>query len=185
MADLPRAEAEAQFVAGLFGAKAVCGTEATVEEVVTAMTSKPIVHVATHGDMRPHAPWRQSLFLFDEQGSIGRLTADRVALLPLESLRLVTLSGCETGVGRVDAGGNHMGLVAALLRAGAGNVIATLWRVSDDCAATFFGAFYEALQATRDIGHSYRRAQLLTRSQFVNRREWGAFSLYGPPDQRV
>ena len=48
---------------------------------------------------------------------------------------LVTLSGCETGLGGRDAG-EVVGLVRALLAAGARRVVASQWRVDDAITRT-------------------------------------------------
>ena len=80
-------------------------------------------------------------------------------------LTTVFLSGCETGAASswapgVLAGRDLATLAEALLYAGAGSVVATLWPIQDRPAAEFAGFFYEALGETgaaRALAEAQRR----------------------------
>jgi CHAT domain-containing protein len=79
----------------------------------------------------------------------GRLEVHEVNRMRIGA-SLVFLSGCETGIGAAWSNGFAKGedyatLARAFLHAGAGNVIATLWRVEDMKSADFAGLFYEFL----------------------------------------
>ncbi|MFE5587174.1 CHAT domain-containing protein [Kitasatospora sp. NPDC056531] len=65
------------------------------------------------------APAFQCLYLAPDQRSDGRLHAHELLGLELRGLDLVTLSACETALGRFDASDNPRGLPAALLLSGA------------------------------------------------------------------
>ena len=61
------------------------------------------------------------------------------------------LSGCETGAGQAWSssfarGEDYATLATAFLYAGASNVVATLWRIEDQGAATFAVRFYYHLK---------------------------------------
>ena len=75
----------------------------------------------------------------------GILTADEIARLDLSGTRLVVLSACETGLGRIDALDGIWGLQRAFKQAGAGSLLMTLWKVSDDVTLTFMTEFYRLL----------------------------------------
>jgi CHAT domain-containing protein len=61
---------------------------------------------------------------------------------------LVTLSGCQTGLGKEIAGEGYIGLVNAFLQAGARSLLVSLWRVEDEATALLMGRFYENLTGT-------------------------------------
>jgi CHAT domain-containing protein len=65
--------------------------------------------------------------------------------LPLEKLRLATLSACETGLGEVTGGEGVQGLERALHLAGCPNVVASLWNVNDAATAALMTRFYYEL----------------------------------------
>ncbi|MGH7630331.1 MAG: CHAT domain-containing protein [Gemmatimonadales bacterium] len=76
--------------------------------------------------------------------------------LPLRA-ELVTLSACETALGRRIRGEGTVGLAHAFLAAGARGVVVTFWRVSDRSAADFMREFYGEV-----AGHTSPAAALLT-----------------------
>src|SRR6185436_17754504 len=65
--------------------------------------------------------------------------------LPLENLKLVTLSACETGLGEYTGGEGVQGLQRAFHLAGCPNVVASLWKVNDAATAALMAKFYHEL----------------------------------------
>ena len=98
----------------------------------------------------------------------GVVTGDVLVELPLENLRLVVLSACETGVG--DIRGHAEGVQSlqyALHLAGCRNVVASLWSIPDhkDTTPALMRKFYsELLKGTAPI-KALREAQL---DQYAN-----------------
>jgi CHAT domain-containing protein/tetratricopeptide (TPR) repeat protein len=116
------------------------------------------IHLATHALMDDERPERSALVLsrvnlpdavdatvagtrvFD-----GLLSASEiVAEFPLDA-DLVTLSGCQTALGREAGGEGYIGLASAFFRAGARSLVVSLWRVEDEATALLMGRFYENL----------------------------------------
>ena len=60
---------------------------------------------------------------------------------------LVTLSACNTGLGRV-SGEGVVGLARAFIYAGTASVLVSLWRVADTVATTEMERFYRGLIRT-------------------------------------
>ena len=81
-----------------------------------------------------------------ESGSAedGFLAMREIAALDLQG-GFVTLSACQTGLGRVFRGEGVVGLAQAFLDAGAGGMAVTLWSVSDASAPAFMSRAYAAL----------------------------------------
>ncbi|MBD2512046.1 CHAT domain-containing protein [Nostoc muscorum FACHB-395] len=75
------------------------------------------------------------------------LTLEDIFLLNLRNCRLVCLSACETGL--IDISNNsdeYIGLASGFIRAGAVNIISSLWAVSDFHTSLLMIKFYEILK---------------------------------------
>ena len=78
--------------------------------------------------------------------------------LPLPHTRLVVLAGCDTASGAL--GAERDSVADAFLRAGASNVIATLWPINDASAATFFPVLHRYLVEGLSPAAALRATQL-------------------------
>ena len=74
----------------------------------------------------------------------GILTAEEVAGADLGGLELVTLSACETALGRLGRG-EVFGLQTAFQLAGAKSVVASLWKVESHATQALMEEFYRNL----------------------------------------
>src|SRR6185436_5728681 len=82
--------------------------------------------------------------------------------LPLENLKLVTLSACETGLGELTGGEGVQGLQRAFHLAGCPNIVASLWKVNDAATAALMAKFYHELWVSKKPPiEALREAQLL------------------------
>ena len=157
---LPATAVEAEAVATAIPKTTVAlGPEATEAGLRRALGSGGLVHVATHGALNLRNPMFSRLELADGERDLpeddGRLEVHEVLGLRIRG-PLVYLSGCETGLGRAWStrfapGEDYTTLAQAFLYAGAGNVIATLWRVEDEGAADFARLFYTELARSHPI----------------------------------
>ena len=100
MTELPGAALEAQTVASILGRRADLNANATRARFFEAIAGARRVHVATHGAHDVSAPAFQRLYLHPDAGSDGIVYAYETIGLDLRGLDLVTLSACETALGR-------------------------------------------------------------------------------------
>jgi tetratricopeptide (TPR) repeat protein len=141
------------------------GTEASLNNLLsTRLGEFEIVHFAAHALTDPVLFQGSGivLSLYDACGSptSGFVPAERLATLHLKT-RLITLSACETALGREVRGEGLMGLVYAFLRAGAKSVVAGLWKVDDASTAELMKHFYIGLlQQKLTPGAALRYAQM-------------------------
>jgi CHAT domain-containing protein len=112
-----------------------------------------VLHIAAHGEHRLDQPEFSYLQLDD-----GQLYSDDLLQHDL-SYELVTLSGCETGRANIAPGDELIGLGRGFLYAGAGAIVASLWQVPDDAAATLMEHFYRRLLAGSPKSAALREAQ--------------------------
>lgn len=135
------------------------------------------VHIASHGIFNDTRPLDSALMLARDERNDGLLTAAELYNLRL-NIDLLTLSACETGVGRTLNGDEVIGLTRAFLYAGAVSIIASLWNVDDEATALMMQEFYRQL-ITSDKRQALRRAQQAMRARFDHPYFWGGFFLVG------
>ncbi len=132
---LPWAEREARMVGQReLGATVLLRGDATEAQVKKLIETVGLVHFATHGDLSESEPLSSAVLLVPGGGEDGRLEVREVFGLDLHA-RLVVLSACETGLGKLSRGDELVGLQRAFLYAGTPAVVTTLWKVDD--LATF------------------------------------------------
>ena len=137
--DLEHAAEEAEKVAQILGlAGPVLGLDVTRERWFEAMSTKDILHFAGHAEFKSTDPLASCLYLAGDE----TVTARELFALPFSPIRLVTLSGCETGLSFIHPGDEPLGLTRALLYAGASSLVLTLWRVDDASSTALLTAFY-------------------------------------------
>ena len=171
---IPLAEEEIRRIrAVLPPAKCFVGARASVAAFNKASPTCDLIHVACHGHFRAENPMFSSLHLAD-----GWITVLDVCSRRLEA-ELVTLSACETGLSRISAGQEILGLARGFLTAGVGSLVVSLWAINDDAASRLMVRFYEEMQLGKSIATSLRAAQL----EFVEQAEhpylWSPFILIG------
>lgn len=171
---------QAQAVARAFGGGSLPESAATPAQLLQRMTGARYVHVAAHGSHQEEAPSFQCVYLTpDRSTGEGRLFAYEIAGADLRGVELVTLSACQSALGRFDLGDNLRGLPAAFLAAGSSAVVGALWPVGPAAATTFFTTLYAQLVAQGSKLAAYRAAQTTTRRAHPEYRDWGAFCYVG------
>ncbi|MFQ5858903.1 MAG: CHAT domain-containing protein [Anaerolineae bacterium] len=179
---LPGAEQEARAIAGLLPEARrtlLLGSHADREAVETLMQTHGIVHLATHGIAFAEDPLKSFIALTESQARPGLLTASDVSYLWLPA-DLVTLSACQTGLGKI-SGEGMIGLSRAFLAAGARSVLVSLWSVSDEATAELMAAFYQGYLELDDKAIALQRAmrELRSRPEYAHPRYWAPFVVIG------
>lgn len=117
---------------------------ATLPAFLDLAPSSNLVHIHTHVFPSHHA-LSTSLLFHPGPFSTDRLAArDVFSGLDLHRMHpLVVLIGCGSGVEKLDAGDEPLGLVSAFLHAGAGAVVGTMWPIHDAMSGgEFTSGFY-------------------------------------------
>ncbi len=135
------------------------------------------IHFATHGEFDADKPLNSALLLAADSANDGRLTVDKLYSMKLNA-DLVTLSACETGLGKIANGDDVVGLTRGFLYAGSSSIVASLWKVDDLATSTLMTSFYEALKNT-DKREALRQAQLQNKKKFPHPYYWASFQLTG------
>ncbi|HSN75035.1 MAG TPA: CHAT domain-containing tetratricopeptide repeat protein [Anaerolineae bacterium] len=151
---LPNTVHEAAAIHAIFGGDLYVEEEATPARFRELASQRQVLHLATHGNFRPDNPLFSGLALAD-----GWLTTLDIFNLRLNA-SLVTLSACQTGRSTVGGGDELLGLMRALLYAGAASLVLTLWTVEDRSTAGLMQRFYLGLAQGQRKGNALRQAQL-------------------------
>lgn len=112
----------------------------------------------------------------------GKLTADDIVGMDLRKCNLVTLSACETGLGKKMTGQGVIGLRSAILGAGARSILMSLWKVDDEATCRLMTEFYTNLFERRlSPSESLRQAQSAVRktSKWEHPFYWAGWVLAG------
>jgi CHAT domain-containing protein len=108
------------------------------------LASYTLLHLATHAHMVPQRGLVAHVMLWDDDLLLPEIAGLRLAG------GLTVLSACDGAAADTLPGEELMSLSWAFLVAGAGGVLASLWRVDDHTVAQFMEIFYTELCACRD-----------------------------------
>jgi CHAT domain-containing protein/Tfp pilus assembly protein PilF len=174
-----------------------------VESKIKKLNNPSLLHIATHGYFLdddesnvsaasvPNPLMLSGLILAGAENFIrtgnnplhetddGILTAYEAMNLDLGETKLVVLSACETGLGKIYPGEGVYGLQRAFQVAGAEAVIMSLWTVDDTATQLLMKLFYEQYIQTDNLYQSFRYAQQKLKEKYPEPFYWGAFILVG------
>jgi CHAT domain-containing protein len=142
-----------------------------------------VVHFATHGIVDRAEPAASSIVLCPDPAGTedGYLRTLEVLSSPID-VGLVVLSACESGRGEIGRGEGVVGFGRAFLAAGARNIVASLWAVSDESTAILMQAFYEGMISKRQpVGRALNEARLalLRDPRYAHPYYWSPFVAMG------
>lgn len=140
-----------------------------------------MVHFATHGIVDESSPELSKIFLKAGSSDDGYLYSGEIYNLKLNA-QLVTLSACQTGLGKIAKGEGVIGLSRALIYAGAKNIMVSFWSVADESTALLMEDFYkQTLQTKSTFSQSLQQVKkkMLENSTYSSPYYWAPFVLIG------
>ena len=139
------------------------------------------IHFVAHGTASRLSPLDSAIVLSKSpvEADSFKLYARDIVQHPMRA-DLVTISSCYGAGSRAYSGEGLVGLAWAFLRAGAHNVIASLWEVTDASTEQLMDRFYDELNkgASPDAALRAAKLALLHGSAFHNPFYWAPFQLY-------
>lgn len=127
---LPASKKEVENLKG----QVLIDSAATKTKFLKLANGYPLLHLATHASVNNDTPSHSyiSFYPYDQD---HKLYAGEIASLRLDSVRLVILSACETGTGKLVKGEGLMSLSRAFAYAGCPDIITSLWKAEDRTTA--------------------------------------------------
>jgi len=151
-----------------------------------------LLHYHGHADFNPTSPMDHSLLFSDHALSL-RDIFDIPPPMGQGGGFHATLLGCGSGMSKTVVTNDVLGLVPALLHAGASSVVSALWKFSDEDAAVYSDLFYGEfgdgkVKGVVDLARANQKAVLSIMHKSPTLYHWGAFVLNGcwlmkPPGQ--
>ena len=108
----------------------------------------------------------------------GILTALEVSQLNLRNTKLVVLSACETGLGKIEGSEGTFGIKRGFKLAGVEQIIVSLWPVPDKETIELMSLFYNDLSTSLNPVISFEKAQKAMRNKYpASPQRWAGFVL--------
>ncbi len=122
-----------------------------------------VLHLATHASISNNDPLNSFIAFFPDQDSstVGyRLYTHELYNLELDSVKLVVLSACEAGNGKLIKGEGIISLARAFAYAGCPNIVTTLWKALDKSTASIATGLHKYLKKGYTKDKALRQAKL-------------------------
>ncbi|XP_067030794.1 tetratricopeptide repeat protein 28-like [Acropora muricata] len=181
--DLPCAQEEVEMIASILNTRPLTGREATKAEVIKRMSSVGLIHIAAHGNKRTG-----KIALSPNPGWTSKFPQEKDFFLKMSDVqaanlraRLVVLSCCHSGRGRILKGEGVVGIARAFLAAGARSVLISLWAIDDEATMVFMKSFYQHLKEGKTASAAIHQTMKSLREseKFSEMRYWAPFQLIG------
>jgi CHAT domain-containing protein/tetratricopeptide (TPR) repeat protein len=164
---------------------------ATKKNFLAFAEKSSILHLATHTFVNDSLPEKSFIAFYPtaEISSIeNNLYLQEIYNLKLDSTKLVVLSACETGSGKLTKGEGKMSLARAFTYAGCPNIISSLWKADDKSTSWIMQRFYKYYNDDIDAATALQKAKLdyITSPEIENRFKspnyWAHLVLTGVPE---
>ncbi len=185
---LPRSREEVEAIARIYApqSETFLGEQATEQSAKSIGKDVSLIHYACHAYVNERFPLDSALaFTIPDKLKEGQDNGLLQAWEIFEKVRidadLVTLSACDSGLGKEMGGEGLIGLTRAFQYAGARTVLASLWKVEDASTAELMKRFYGYLKGgkTKDAALRLAQIDLIRSPNYSQPRDWAAFELMG------
>lgn len=183
---LPGAEREVKALSNLYAQASISVLkEATKARLKELAPGADVLHIAAHAVIDEVDPMYSFIKLAPPLPGVTvgtDMEAREFASLDLSRARLVALSACNSGLGKVANGDEFMGFKRALLAAGARSALISLWLVDDEAAEALMVRFHqEWKRGSRAQAIRTAQRHLLSQARFAHPYYWAPFMLVGDP----
>ncbi len=181
--NLSGASRELAYLSKIFGEESRLASAEDLPSLEETIGKYDIVHFSGHADIYRGQP----RLVFESPRGHAYLESSLIEKWKLKNTRLVSLVGCNTGIGPLSEGEVPWGLIPAFLSAGAPALLTSLLPIDDTAAGNLATQFYYLLEhGTVTKAYALRLAQLsllknLGPDADARSTSWVPFVLVGDP----
>jgi CHAT domain-containing protein len=167
---------------------------ATKKNFLAFAEKSGILHLATHTIVNDTIPEKSLIAFYPFTGLPAienNLYVQEIYNLKLDATKLVILSACETGTGKLAKGEGLMSLARAFTYAGCPNIIGSLWKADDKSTAWIMNRFYSYYNDGTDAATALQKAKLdyvqspEIEKRFKSPNYWAHLVLTGVPENKT
>ena len=176
---------EVEMISSIVNNNLLTNENATKQAFLNKLENSDLLHFATHAKSNEDAPDRSFIAFYSgdaEESDSSLLYLDELSKLYIPA-KMVVLSACETGLGKIYKGEGTMSLANACFYGGSHSVIASLWSVQDKTTSEIMKSFYRYL----DEGQAKDKAMQLAKLDYLDTNSedfhhpffWAGFTVIG------
>lgn len=179
---LPSAEKEALTLTKLMDqSQLLLGDQVSREKLICLLKQAQLFHFSGHIYYNKEKPLYSYLNLaaVSPNNRSQQLSVMDIYGFSFSDLKMVTLSGCSSGLSTQYRGEEQIGFVRAFLMAGAQSILASLWDIEDESAKYFMIQFYQAwIENDYNSRQAYLIALKKMKQKYPQSFYYGAYILY-------
>ncbi|HUX95540.1 MAG TPA: CHAT domain-containing tetratricopeptide repeat protein [Bacteroidales bacterium] len=182
--DLPFAKNEAEYVSKILGGKLLLNGYAKESVFKSEASNYDIIHLAMHTVLDDTDPMYSTLIFSPETSGVDDryLRTYEIYGIPLKS-RMVVLSSCNTGSGKLFSGEGILSLARGFIYSGSESVVMSMWEIEDRAGTEIVKLYYYYLKK----GFSKSKALRKARFEFLKSADqlrahpyfWSTLVIYG------
>ena len=152
---------EVQKISAFYDTKTVLEKEATLANFTGNASGFNIFHLATHASANDEYPdYSYLAFSKTKDSTKGNILYIKDLYNSTLNADMVTLSACQTGIGKLQKGQGMLSLSKGFYYAGAKSLVNTLWKINDKSTVKLMQFFYEGLSEGKSKKEALRDAKL-------------------------
>ena len=153
----------------------------SVEAAINRSAGEGVIYMATHAVANPQNPLTRGFVVLDQTNWFAGEIRTAKFKGWSKNPPLVVMSACQSALGRVFDGGTF-GVARTWTTAGAGQVVASLWNVSDLATYRLMTRFVTGLKQGKAPELAMQAAQLETIKDYPHDpKMWASFTIIGRP----
>jgi len=143
-----------------FPGKSITGSEASLQSFSENSQAYNMIHFATHAAANDENPDYSYLAFTSTDTTKNNLLYVKDLYGYTLTTDLVTLSACQTGLGKLQKGEGMLSLAKGFSYAGAKSLVTTLWKINDQTTSELMQEFYKNLDDSMPKDMALREAKL-------------------------
>ncbi|NNE77060.1 MAG: CHAT domain-containing protein [Pricia sp.] len=152
---------EVKNITPFFETEAIIDQSATLENFRSKAPLFNVIHLATHASANDEYPdYSYLAFSKNRDSSESNILYIKDLYNTTLNADMVTLSACQTGIGKLQKGQGMLSLSKGFYYAGAKSLVNTLWKINDKSSVRLMEFFYKGLSEGKSKTEALRDAKL-------------------------